>query len=507
MNILCNVLMMELEKYQPRYTGTTSELNFNQVVIEGMPEKSLPGNLLIAHRSYVAGLSSIEASCLICIDDTNTPLPTPLSIPIIFVQKDSDIAALSATIHNTIIFSHANDGLKTHLLTMLAQDATLDQMLRAATKKLGNPFTVFSSTYRLLGHSLIEHLAADTAKEAIHTGYINEDLLLQLKKNGDLGKIQRSGKVEHTTLPNGVEKLSLAVRSKGTYLGLISMYNYIRPFNSFDYDIVEFLGNLIRIHITKSTRQVSFEGDKYSALLTDLLEYPAEVDIINAKCRDLELTFGSHLQVILISPSKHDIISKNIPLALVERHWTQLVPNAHSFIYQDKLVCVFDAGSFRPLDSDLRTRIESFLCDNDLYAGVSNLFFDIAHFKIHYEQAEHVLRRADKQTRLVFFYDYIWEYVLDICQQRVSLRHLSHPIIHALANYDAQYGTEYLHTLETLLDCNGKLTDCAKALNVHYNTVKYRLKNIQQIIGADINDLHVMAQLLLAFKIYRELNQ
>lgn len=507
MNIPSSILLMELKRYQPRFTGMATDLNFYSIVMEGAPGASYRGNLLVARRSYLVQLGDIDAAALVCIDDSDALLPVTLSVPVILVREDTELAGLYQEVVAIVNQVHGNDGLKKHLISMLAQEVTLDQILRAATKQLGNPFTVFSSTYRLLGHSLIENLATDTAKEAIRTGHMNEGLLQLLQKSGDLGKIQRSGKVEHTVLPNGPEKLSLALHAKGTYMGLISMYNYVRPFHSMDYDMMEFLGNVIRIHLLKGNNYVPFESDKYRAFLTDLIEYPCSPDIVGAKRREFDLSFGSRLMVMLISPSEQDIISKNISLPVLERHWSCILPRSHSFIYQEKLVCLFEADERGSLDEAVLPRVQTFFRENDLYAGVSNLFDDITHFKVHFEQSQYVLQKAKENTRLSFFFEYISEYLLEVCARSVSLQHLLHPKLRVLAEHDEHNGTEYLYTLKTLLGCGGKLAGCAEALGVHYNTVKYRMKSIQAIVGGDLSDLQTMSQLLLGFKIRAQTQQ
>ena len=60
------------------------------------------------------------------------------------------------------------------------------------------------------------------------------------------------------------------------------------------------------------------------------------------------------------------------------------------------------------------------------------------------------------------------------------LQSLYHPI--------ADASTELLNTLKTYLECGRSLEATSKVLFVHANTVRYRLRRIQEIIGEDATD-------------------
>jgi DNA-binding PucR family transcriptional regulator len=67
-----------------------------------------------------------------------------------------------------------------------------------------------------------------------------------------------------------------------------------------------------------------------------------------------------------------------------------------------------------------------------------------------------------------------------------------------LLAYDDEHGTEFVHTLTTLLErgCNQRAT--ARALAVHRNTLVYRVRRITEISGHDVNDVETRLNLHLA---------
>ncbi|HEU4598388.1 MAG TPA: helix-turn-helix domain-containing protein [Solirubrobacterales bacterium] len=62
------------------------------------------------------------------------------------------------------------------------------------------------------------------------------------------------------------------------------------------------------------------------------------------------------------------------------------------------------------------------------------------------------------------------------------------PAYSRLVEYDAESGGEYLRTLRCVLDTFGNPMEVARQLNIHVNTVRYRVKRITEITGVDLDD-------------------
>ena len=58
----------------------------------------------------------------------------------------------------------------------------------------------------------------------------------------------------------------------------------------------------------------------------------------------------------------------------------------------------------------------------------------------------------------------------------------------ALADHDADHGTDYLATLACLLDCFGSAPAVARRMHLHVNSARYRIRRIAEITGVDFAD-------------------
>lgn len=77
-----------------------------------------------------------------------------------------------------------------------------------------------------------------------------------------------------------------------------------------------------------------------------------------------------------------------------------------------------------------------------------------------------------------------------------------HPFITKIIEYDNLYQTTYYQTLKYYLYCFGSLKETAKSLDIHYNSMKYRLNKIEEITECSLrNNNELRIQLLLSLLI------
>lgn len=62
-----------------------------------------------------------------------------------------------------------------------------------------------------------------------------------------------------------------------------------------------------------------------------------------------------------------------------------------------------------------------------------------------------------------------------------------------LRDYDASHGTDLAHTLRIWLTANADTTASAAALSLHPNSLRYRIKRVQEIAGIDLEDADARA--------------
>lgn len=82
--------------------------------------------------------------------------------------------------------------------------------------------------------------------------------------------------------------------------------------------------------------------------------------------------------------------------------------------------------------------------------------------------------------------------------QEFAQRHLGRIIA-----YDLEMETDLLQTIEVYLNQQGQITNCAKALYVHENTLRNRLKKIEQLLGIDLKRIDHLLNIYIALQILK----
>jgi DNA-binding PucR family transcriptional regulator len=131
----------------------------------------------------------------------------------------------------------------------------------------------------------------------------------------------------------------------------------------------------------------------------------------------------------------------------------------------------------------------------DVYAGIGSAVADVGGLAMSRWEAEETLasllddRRATSRSQVAT----IAEMQSDVVMRRVrevladDLRCRT-PHLDLLARHDAEHHTDHLATLGAYLDSFGDVSSAAARLDVHSNTLRYRLKRIDEIIGIDLAD-------------------
>lgn len=135
-------------------------------------------------------------------------------------------------------------------------------------------------------------------------------------------------------------------------------------------------------------------------------------------------------------------------------------------------------------------------------AGVSYPFEELREVYQALQQAKLALE-TEEENPLRRCADYLPEYVCALIRSQTGAD-LSHPALTVLEEYDEAHRTQLVETLGLYLlyERNQKIT--AEALELHRNSLFYRLNKIQELCGLDLDDPQTRLQLLLSFTLRSE---
>ena len=143
------------------------------------------------------------------------------------------------------------------------------------------------------------------------------------------------------------------------------------------------------------------------------------------------------------------------------------------------------------MSKELRMVCERIARQNQPYTvsmGISPQMPDLDGFRQAYELAEKSLGmgrtlRSQAQSVVTNYEELGLFRIVSASDTPAQLQSFCDDTIGPLISYDAEHDTDLVHTLRVLLEQNRNLAKAAKLLNVHYNTLRYRVERIKDLLG------------------------
>jgi sugar diacid utilization regulator len=142
----------------------------------------------------------------------------------------------------------------------------------------------------------------------------------------------------------------------------------------------------------------------------------------------------------------------------------------------------------------------------DCRIGVGGPRAAMEEFPHSYQEAQlalNIQKAVGGRERLTLFDDLGVYQVLATANDSASLERFVHEWLGALMDYDATHGSQLVMTLSEYLDRGGNYDATARALLVHRNTLKYRLRRIRDVSGHDLGIPDTQFNLQLASRAWR----
>lgn len=131
--------------------------------------------------------------------------------------------------------------------------------------------------------------------------------------------------------------------------------------------------------------------------------------------------------------------------------------------------------------------------------GISLPFSDLLMMPALYSQALFAIDCAHGAAGVFDCARYAFDRIIDLMRTQNDALLLSHPAVSKLRAYDGEHGTEFGKTLYRYLLDERSLVDTAADLYIHRNTLVYRIKRIEEIIGSHLDDSYERVYILLSY--------
>ncbi|MFO7815080.1 MAG: PucR family transcriptional regulator ligand-binding domain-containing protein [Halanaerobiales bacterium] len=421
----------------------------------------------------------------------NPILSEILNVQTKFLEKTLNIHEV---LTNTVLYENGLDRLSTVLVDMIK-----------------NPVLITDSNMAIMSYSIPDQ----------HNDMVSEkDLLDTVKTNGDRETEEeiygyRCKKKTVSLSEKNIDLIKIPIITPNSHFGYLFAWEYGKSINKLDISTLKWASTIAALDILNKRSIANVELKYKNELLYDILKGKLnnKQTIVNrGENMGMDLDKGFYVVVFELKEliSKHfknkGLLNENIQKTYLE--------SAKRIIDDD--IIMGDLGTYlialcpgeeenKDAVKKLADKVINVIDQNDrklVNVGVGNFKEDIINLDESYSQAKRAINVANKLNKdsQVYFFEELGVYKLLYQIDKDEKNSFLENSIIPLLNYDKAHNTELLKTLRAFFEENGNLTNVAKKIYIHYNTVHYRLQRIEKITGLSLDNPDDKLNLEIALK-------
>ena len=396
-------------------------------------------------------------------------------------------------------------------LDALFNDEGLQGICDVAYSFLGNPIFVIDNSYKHIAVSTGTQPDSSIMKKETDRGQIEEEGIRFIRQSKLDDQVRKSNRPFY--LMNPVHNRGMLIgpiKIHDIEVGHVMMYEQNRPINDNDYELLHRLCRVISIELQKKDFYKKNKGTMYAYFIGDLLDNNAgNIELSKERLATLGYILKDDLFILSIS-DKYNTTSE-ARQELIVSDIRSMLPGSLYVIYQNSVVFLINGCDPQDNHSFSNSKLEIYLKNNGLIAGLSNRFQNIQEIRKYFDQSLKSAQLGMKMKNAPGLYRYevmsIF-HILEICESKdYNLLDFCHPALLVLKAYDEEKNTDFFNTLYQYLNFSQNTQQTANYLHIHKNTLLYRIDKIKKITGNPLNHGDELIKLHFSFKILEYMKQ
>jgi len=392
----------------------------------------------------------------------------------------------------------------------------LFSLANAIATMVGGPTTIEDPQSTVLAYSSLDEPIDEARRQTILGRRVPEDWLRRLHDDGIFRRLWSGEGVVHVEYP-GVEpklrpRIAIAVRAGGEVLGSIWVAQEARPFDSGAEAALVEAARIAALHLIRARSSEDVERARRSSLLRAMLDGQA---VAEALAESLDTRADCYVKVVafrLPSASVTELAVQARRACRLLDLYCESTRRKGSAVATGPLVYLLLVDEARPVaervDALAREMVgeRGELLPVGTMAGIGSTLVGLANVPESRSEADRALAvlssglvgestptgsaGSDLASGLVASIDDVRSHAIllrlrDMARTEPGL--LKGRLETLIAN-DQMGRVDYVETLKAFLDASGDVTAAARAVGVHPNSFRYRLRRLTEISGLDLGD-------------------
>ena len=482
-------------------SNTQLEISSCQMLDESAQEFRKEFVYIVLPQSYHALDGLPEGTNVMCVGPVPEQLDRYLSLNLIVISGISFIKAINAVID---IFQKYNElGSK---LDSSFQSGRLKTIINAAADLLQVPVNMIDMNHSLLAYSTNLLPVGDVLWDAIAEGYGYEHYSIVSSSLPKLPEMDEKGQRVY----EGVSNIShryirvYLLRRGAKGIAAFGMHKHTdcnKPFERHTVQLADYVVDRINSRLNMFSEITFARGKLYERFLVDLLDgkpYDSQTIEATMKSLSVETTPQYLLGLVLF---QNNTLQTDYHFALMN-YIEALMPRCKCAMHKSHIVVLCPQEKNEPLPRQTESDIAEFLNTHDCFFLLSGPFpslLDIGGMEKALEAVIPYVSPTSGGTPQVYHYSQFAElHALHLLSHELPLASACHPLLSELLQHDRENNSDYYQTLVAYLRSSCNITEAAKVLQIHRNSLLYRINKIEAILGSKLDDSLLKEQLLFS---------
>lgn len=370
-------------------------------------------------------------------------------------------------------------------------------LANAVAAMVGGPVTIEDPQSRVLAFSSLDDPVDQPRRDAILSRRVSQKWIKTLKDAGVFRSLANSEDPVEVELPiKGYRRrLAIAVRAGAEVLGSIWVAESKRPLGEAAEGALREAARIAALHLIRHRFSDDLDRRMRGELLRSLLEGRGSIELLASR---LGLEAKSHFTVVAFGVQTQDEAEH----ALQRERLLDLV-SVYCETFRRPATCLsMDRTIFALLPTSKRsevTRLAQGIVGQaaaalgvGLHVGIGSTVPHLREATRSRSEADQMLRvlAADGHGRTIADMEDLGAHtiLLELKDLVSGQSYLHRGKLGRLIDHDAKHGSAYVATMRAYLDAFGDVRKAASAMNVHPNTVKYRIGRMTDLFGLDLSD-------------------
>ena len=254
----------------------------------------------------------------------------------------------------------------------------------------------------------------------------------------------------------------------------------------------------------KEKNSLKYQEAKIAILLKEDLDKSS----VKNMAKDFNISFKDNVFCLCIKPKKY--IDEN-SLADIVNILNKDLGSSHAAYRSHG--CIFIIYTFEDNHRDKRTiqfekLVDMMMCSlffnlDDYYVGISNFHTYIDEFNFALKEAMYAMRVSSiEEVNKKYYYEIGVYKLLMPSYEQGYMANFNSDIVGKINQYDKKYNTELLQTSIKYIQSGGNIKQTSKIMNLHSNTVRYRINKVKEILNIDKSEFEFYEELSIGIKLY-----